>query len=167
MAQSLLALCQWESRGQSTLGTAIVCTYMLYLILHSDDFCSLTNTDRVIRNAPLFLEIALKFEELLLVAPESKQTVTIEAMLNLNDRHIRLVHSLKCEDIHALLKAMSSGANLQKQVAVQLHESGKFHAVEAWIEPYTLIRLEVILTDKDKNMVCIKIKEVLLFRPIE
>ena len=121
----------------------------------------------MIRNAPLFLEVALKFEELLLVSPESKQTITIEATLKLNDRPIRFVHSLKCADIHALLKAMSSGANMHKQVAVQLHESGKFHAVEAWIEQYTLIRLEVIMTDKDKNMVCIKIKEVLLFRPIE
>ena len=139
----------------------------MQLILHSDDFCRLTSTDRVIQGAPLFLEIALKFDDLLLVALESKQTLNIEVELTLNGKTVRLVQTLACVELHALLKAMSSGGQLQRQVAVQLHESGKYHIVEAWVEQFTLARLEVMVTDKDKNMCCIKIKEILVFRPVQ
>ena len=127
----------------------------------------MTNSDRVVRGAPLFLEIALKFNDLLLVAPESKQTLNIDAALTLNGKPVRFAQSLACAELHAVLKAMSSGRQLQQQVAVQLHESGKFHIVEAWVEQYVLVRLEVMVTDKDKNMCCIKIKELLLFKPVQ
>ena len=119
------------------------------------------------RGAPLFLEVALKFDDLLLVAPESKQTLNIEAVLTLNGKTVRFVQTLACTQLHAMLKAMSSGQEMQQQVAVQLHESGNYHIVEAWVEPYVLVRLEVVVTDKDKNMCCIKIRELLVFRPVQ
>ena len=103
----------------------------------------------------------------MLVASESKQTLTIEVALTLNGKPISFAQRLECMELHALLKAMSSGGKLQQQVAVQLHESGKYHIVEAWVEQFTLVRLEIMITDKDKNMCCIKIKEILVFKPIQ
>lgn len=133
----------------------------------SEDFCKLTDTDRVLRGAPLFLEVAVKFDDLLLVALESKQTMHIEAGLTLNNVPVQFVETLPCEQLHAILKAMSSGGQVQQRVAVQLHESGEFHVMEAWLREHMLVRLELSLTDKDKNLCSIRIRELLLFKPVQ
>ena len=157
-----------ELRGRFTPGT--LAHYIMYTSnpsRRSEDFCKLTDTERVMRGAPLFLEVAVKFDDLLLVALESKQTLHIEAGLTLNNVPVQFVETLPCEQLHNILKTMSSGGKLQQRVAVQLHESGEFHVMEAWLHEHMLVRLELSLTDKDKHLCSIRIRELLLFKPVQ